>query len=168
VEVDGQLVGMCWTQLSEQVVTVLGLVICPEKRGLGIGSSVLLMLDALYAPQANWIELQVHVSNHAPVACTSGSVTGSSTTARMTASCTCGKPCASKTLILAVKNAAFLLPQVREVFKWLTRFWGSLICWMTVRNFLLSLASIPEHTFASDAILGWLDLSQPRTALIWN
>jgi ribosomal protein S18 acetylase RimI-like enzyme len=44
---------------------VLGLVICPEKRGLGIGSSVLLELDALYAPQANWIELQVHVSNHA-------------------------------------------------------------------------------------------------------
>jgi ribosomal protein S18 acetylase RimI-like enzyme len=64
VEVDGQLAGMCWTQLSEQVVTVLGLVICPEKRGLGIGTAVLLMLENQYAGQANWIELQVHISNH--------------------------------------------------------------------------------------------------------
>lgn len=60
---DGELVGICWTEERQPVLTLLGLVIQPERQGAGLGTQVLAWLENHPPPGITAIELQVHVSN---------------------------------------------------------------------------------------------------------
>lgn len=60
---DGELVGICWIEERQPVLTLLGLVIQPERQGAGLGTQVLAWLENHPPPGITAIELQVHVSN---------------------------------------------------------------------------------------------------------
>ena len=61
---DGKLAGVCWVELRNKTLTLLGLNVSPQCQGQGIATRVLERLEQVYAGRGRWIELQVHASNH--------------------------------------------------------------------------------------------------------
>lgn len=63
ISLDKKLAGLCWVEIRECSLILLGLIIKPEYQGQGIGSRALTWLEAHCPAECKACQLEVHCSN---------------------------------------------------------------------------------------------------------